>query len=154
MAADRDAQADRTAVIEVIARYFQGLDRRNAELLLSCFSADVRIEYFGGAHIVDGIDTVREFFRFDRDNAGLPGLDRMEGTTHLWNLLDITLDGNTATSTISCVAYLLGAVGDEHVLVTRGLTYEDEFRLDPAGWVITRRRHLPTWESRSPATKL
>jgi hypothetical protein len=37
------------------------------------------------------------------------------------------------------------------VLVVRGITYLDELVHDD-WWHIRRRRHLPQWESRTPAT--
>ena len=144
--------ADEIAIPEVIARYGRGLDARNAPLLLSCFAEDARIEYFGGAHVVEGIDAIAAFFDFSR-GGGLPGVDSIVMTTHVWVPMSVDVDGDRANASTNCVAYLLGAVGDEHVLINRGLHYEDELRRDGDSWLITRRRHLPDWETRGPAMR-
>ena len=141
---------DESAVRAVLLRYGSALDDRDAEGVLACFTDDVRLEYFNGEMVTDGIDAARGFFSFD-GRAGLPGLDRIARTTHLWNVMHVEIDGDTAHSTTACIAHLLGVVGEDAVLVTRGLRYVDDLRRAAGGWRISHRRHQPEWETRTPA---
>ena len=142
---------ERAAITEVIFRYGAALDDRDTDALMSCFTDDVRLEYFDGAVVMDGIDEARAFFRFD-GRGGLPGLDATVRTTHVWNVGAIAVAGDDASASTSCVAYVLGTTGGEGVLVTRGLRYVDALRNLRSGWRIRHRRHLADWETRTPAT--
>jgi ketosteroid isomerase-like protein len=141
----------RAAIREVILRYGAALDARDAEGVLSCFTDDVCLEYFNGQVVKNGIEAAGAFFRFD-GAGGLPGLDRVVATTHLWSIGAIDVEGDRATCCTSCVAYLVGTAGGDGVLVTRGLRYVDELQRSPSGWRIRHRRHHPDWETRTPAT--
>jgi hypothetical protein len=106
------------------------------------------LEYFNGSVVVEGIDQARGFFRLDPSSPPL-GLERLEATTHLWNIVSIDVDGDQATAETICVAHLFGVASDEEVLITRGLRYSDKLKRSEAGWLIRTRLHQPRWESRS-----
>lgn len=142
--------AARREIVEAILRYGTALDARDLDGLVACFTDDVHLEYFDGAVVVDGAAAVRAFFDFDR-GGGLPGLDAIVRTTHLWHVGEVTVEGDRASASTSCVAHLLGTTGGQAVLVTRGLRYVDRLRRTPGGWRIDHRRHLPDWETRAPA---
>jgi hypothetical protein len=110
------------------------------------------LEYFNGAVVSDGIENARGFFKFSDGKSGLPGLDAILRTTHIWNVRSVAVYGDTARTETSCIAHLLGKVGSDGVLVTRGITYVDDFRRQDSGWRISHRRHQPEWETRVPAT--
>ena len=63
--------ADRAAIQDVLARYFQGLDRCSKDLVRSCFTEDVHVHY-DKRPPVNGIDEVMAHFRtFQRMEKGL-----------------------------------------------------------------------------------
>src|SRR5690606_33600794 len=109
------------------------------------------LEYFNGTVVCDGLDAAKDFFRLD-GRGGLPGLDAMVSTIHVWNVGAIDVDGGSASANTACIAYVLGSAGGDGVLVTRGLLYRDDFRRTDVGWRISSRRHLEQWETRAPAT--
>lgn len=141
---------DRAGITEVICRYGSALDARDSAGVVACFTDDVRLEYFNATVVANGLEQARAFFKFD-GGGGLPGLDAIVSTTHLWSVGSIELRGDDASVSTSCIAYLLGTVDGEGVLVTRGLRYLDEVRRSGDGWLISHRRHIPEWEARCPA---
>jgi ketosteroid isomerase-like protein len=145
--------ADADDIRAVLAAYGAALDRRDTEGIVACFTLDVRLEYFHGDVVTEGIDAARGFFGFERP-APVPGIDEVVALTHVWNIGAIAIDAGAAHASTDCIAHLLGRSGDEHVLLTRGLRYEDDLRRTADGWRISVRRHLPQWETRSPATRL
>jgi hypothetical protein len=144
---------DRASIVELIQRYGAAFDGRDADGVLACFTDGVFLEYFDGAVVCHGIEQARAFFRFEGPSM-LPGLDSVLSSTHLWNVGDIDLhpDGQGATVSTSCIAYVLGVVNGEGVLLTRGLRYVDDVQRAAPGWAIAHRRHIPDWETRAPAT--
>jgi hypothetical protein len=147
---------DRAAIEEVIRCYGAALDARDADGILACFTPDVRLEYFDGAAVATGMEEARAFFRFDGGTSapGLPGVDAIVSTTHLWDVGAIVVEEDRASAASSCVAYLLATSDGEGVLVTRGLRYHDELRRSEVGWRIQHRRHVPLWETRTAASPL
>jgi ketosteroid isomerase-like protein len=151
-AVDERDERNEHAIERVIRRYGSALDGRDIDGIVACFTNDAVLEYFGGDVVVEGTAAIRAFFDFGR-RGGLPGLDAIVSSTHLWQVEDIVFDPSHRRAEVrtACVAHLLGRVGDDGVLVVRGITYLDELVHDDR-WHIRRRQHLPRWESRMPAT--
>ena len=136
--------ADRAAIQDVLARYFQGLDRCSKELVRSCFTDDVHVHY-DGRPPVSGIEEVMAHFRtFQRMEKGL-----MKVTTHFMGNLNFKyIRGDTAETEMNAIAFM---VEPAHVMAMRSLRYMDRLRRDDGGWRISDRAHTLDWSCRIPA---
>ena len=137
--------ADELAVRRVLERYFACVDGQDRAGYADVFAPDVVIDYFDGEWRVEGvaalIDATPPTFR---------------SSIHVLANATITLDGDRADADTSAVAHLLiddGRAGSPGTVVTRGLRYVDELVRLPVGWRITRRRHIPLWQTDQPATR-
>lgn len=91
--------ADELAIRDVLHRYALGLDRRDPEMVRSCFADDVEAEY-GGHALPRGVDSVLRLV------AGAGGF---LGTMHHAGTLVVTaLTEDTAETEHYAVTYLLG----------------------------------------------
>ncbi|EEF25521.1 conserved hypothetical protein, partial [Ricinus communis] len=72
---------DRTQITDVLYRYAKGIDDKNPEQIISCFTSDIHLEQLGRSVI--GIDEVARLFRGE---TGSPrkaiGVDRINASTH------------------------------------------------------------------------
>ena len=135
--------ADRTAIQDVLARYFQGLDRCSKELVRSCFTEDVYVHY-DKRPPVNGIDAVMAHFRtFQRMDQGL-----MKVTTHFMGNLNFKyIRGDTAETEMNAIAFM---VEPANVMAMRSLRYMDRLRRVGDGWRISDRAHTLDWSCRMP----
>jgi ketosteroid isomerase-like protein len=138
----------------VISRYAHGIDTRDAELYLSCFTPDVRVEYDGTASF-EGIDAMREMFAHIGDEPSaaelvqhrLTELDCLKASTHLMcnTLIDFDAELESARAVTSALACIAGPRGGDPVVFVRGLEYRDEFVQRDGRWLIRRRSHRARW---------
>src|SRR5688572_6205154 len=135
--------ADRAAIQDVLARYFQGLDRCSKELVRSCFTEDVHVHY-DERPPVSGIDDVMAHFRtFQRMEKGL-----MKVTTHFMGNLNFKyIRGDIAETEMNAIAFM---VEPANVMAMRSLRYMDRLRRDGDGWRISDRAHTLDWSCRIP----
>ncbi len=148
---DRDAAsvvqslADRAAIQDVLARYFQGLDRCDKALVRSCFTDDVHVHY-DQRPPVSGIDAVMAHFRtFQRMEKG-----EMKVTTHFMGNLNVKyIRDGVAETEMNAIAFL---VEPADVMAMRSLRYIDRLRRDDKGWRISDRLHTLDWSCRIPTT--
>jgi ketosteroid isomerase-like protein len=135
--------ADRAAIQDVLARYFQGLDRCSKPQVRSCFTEDVHVHY-DERPPVNGIDAVMAHFRtFQRMEKGL-----MKITTHFMGNLNIKyIRGDTAETEMNAIAFM---VEPANVMAMRSLRYMDRLRRDDEGWRISDRLHTLDWSCRIP----
>ena len=135
--------ADRAAIQDVLARYFQGLDRCSKELVRSCFTEDVHVHYDKRSP-VNGIDEVMAHFRtFQRMEQGL-----MKVTTHFMGNLNFKyIRGDTAETEMNAIAFM---VEPANVMAMRSLRYMDRLRRAGDGWRISDRAHTLDWSCRIP----
>lgn len=132
---------DRAAIHDLLAHYFQGLDRGSAEQVRSCFTADVQAHYDKRTPTrgVDAlIDSLQNFNRL-RDET-------MKITTHfMGNLNIIELEGDAAETETNALAMLVepGNAGD--TVAVRSLRYLDKMRREASGWRISERIHTLDW---------
>lgn len=138
---------DRAAIQDLLARYFQGLDRCNPEQVRSCFTDDVEAHYDLRPPI-RGIEALMGSFRtFKRIQEG-----KMKVSTHfMGNFNLILLEGDTAETEINAIAFLIesGEAAD-HVSM-RSLRYIDRLRRQENGWRISDRVHTLDWSCQVPA---
>jgi ketosteroid isomerase-like protein len=125
--------ADRFAVCEVVLRYGRGVDRRDLDLVASCFTPDCAYEgTLASGTIADAL-------------AALPGrLARYVRTMHLMGTQDVRLDGDLAWCETACVAYHVLPDGG---LSTVGVRYRDELVRGTDGWRIRRRSVERVWSA-------
>ena len=130
---------------DVLIRYTRGVDRRDDDLVRSC--------YWPGAHDDHGAfqGTVEEFVDW------LQVLDHYDSTMHLIGNQLVEIDGDTAHAESYCVAYhRRSARGGEpgHDLVL-GLRYIDRLERRPASqgeWRIADRKCAFDWSRHDPIT--
>ncbi|HWP66842.1 MAG TPA: nuclear transport factor 2 family protein [Candidatus Limnocylindria bacterium] len=122
------------AVCDLLYRYARGVDRRDLDLVRSCFAPGAR---YDGA-LASG--TVADML------AALPAaMARYAATLHFMGEPAVTIDGDAATSETPTVAYHV--LRDGGTLRTVAVRYVDRLEHGPDGWRITARRVLRCWES-------
>ena len=137
---------DRAAIQDLLARYFQGLDRGSPEQVRSCFTVDVQAHYDQRTPtrgIEELIDSLQNFNKL-REGT-------MKITTHFMGNLNISLlQGDVAETETNALALLVEpGEGAEEVSV-RSLRYIDRMRRQENGWRISDRVHTLDWSCRLP----
>ncbi len=137
---------DRAAIQDLLARYFQGLDRSSPEQVRSCFTEDVRAHYDKRTP-TQGLEAmINSLENFNKLRDG-----RMKITTHFMGNLNITLlQGDVAETETNAIAFLVepGEGGDG--VAMRSLRYIDRMRRQENGWRISDRIHTLDWSCRVP----
>ena len=129
---------DRTAIAEVIARYFQGVDRGLPAQVRSCFTADVQA-FYDGREPVAGIDALIESMSTFRSIAA----GTLKATTHFMGNFNVQrIEGDAAETETYAIAYLLYP---DKPLAMRSLRYLDRLRKENGAWRISVRRHTLDW---------
>jgi hypothetical protein len=124
--------ADRRAIEDGLIRYAHALDTRDYGRLSEIMKADVRVKY-GDAAWLDGVEAVARFCA--------RALERFDATQHRLGTIDVTLDGDRATSTTYlCAEHLSG--GSRFTL---GGSYLDVWERTQEGWRIAERRLVTSW---------
>jgi SnoaL-like domain len=135
-ARDREVQTlvDEAAIRRVLHRYVRGIDRRDAELIRSC--------YHPGA--IDHHGT----FTGDRDAYVVWVLGVLEATTftshHLTNVL-IEVVGEAAVVETYAVAFHGGESTDRRANFVAGFRYVDRFERRDGEWRIAERHVVQDW---------
>jgi len=139
---------DRTAIQEVLTRYYQGLDRGLPDQVRSCFTDDIKA-YYDGRDPVTGIDAMMNSLNtFTRLAAG-----ELKATTHFMGNLNINrLEGDAAETETYAIAYLVRPAKPADQIIMRSLRYLDRLRRVSDGWRISERRHTLDWSCDAPAT--
>jgi hypothetical protein len=127
--------AARLAIRDLLYRYARGVDRRDLDLVRSCFAPDARYE----GTLARG--TVTEML------AALPAaMGRYATTLHFMSEPAVMIDGATARSETPAVAYhvLSDPPGELRAVA---VVYEDELERAASGWRIVARRVRATGRS-------
>ena len=133
---------DRADIVDVCVRYARALDRRDWELLRTCFVPDVGVEY-------EGMDPIKGYDALDR--VCRDALEPLDVSQHLLGNFTVELDGDVA----GCECYLhaqhvrAGTPGGDQYVVAG--TYRDALRRDRDGWLITHRTLDVAWTAGNPA---
>lgn len=146
MAAARDAElsrrADAAAVVDVCVRYARALDRRDWELLATCFDDDAVVEY-SGMEPITGVATVVAVCR--------QALEPLDVSQHLLGNHHVEIDGDRARSECYLHAqHVRTALAPADKFVVAG-TYVDTLHRRDDGWRIGRRRLEIAWTDGNPA---
>lgn len=139
-----EVTGDVRAIEAVLVRYANGIDRKDMEMVRSCFAPDVRAEY-SGTVLTQGVEAVLDLVAV---------VHQYRSTLHLMGNFDVAVTGDTARSVCRCVAYLVRDDEGRESLAMRALAYEDELERSGGEWRITARRHVPVWSVELPATSL
>ena len=139
----REDLADRIGISEVLDDYARGIDSKDWDLVLSCFTSDAVLDYsaFGGPkgaaqEVVDWISSSVANFVM---------------TQHHITNRHITLDGDEAV----CIAELFapmgmpGENGKMSMLFTGG-AYNDRLVRTDRGWKISKRTFDKAWMAAGP----
>jgi 3-phenylpropionate/cinnamic acid dioxygenase small subunit len=135
-----DGLIDRLAVEDVLTRYAFALDRRDWDLLETCFVSDAVLVYEPLPEF-SGFATLRAAMQF-----GLEGTV----TQHLITNIRITVDGDQAESwCYGHATHRRDDVDGGNLFVTGG-AYEDSLTRAADGWRIARRHVHAKWTWGNP----
>lgn len=138
---------DRAALHDLLARYFQGLDRGNPEQVRSCFTADVQAHYDKRTP-TRGIEELMDRFQ----NFNKLREETMKITTHFMGNLNISrLEGDAAETETNALALLVEPGNGADLVSVRSLRYLDRMRREESGWRISDRIHTLDWSCQVPA---
>ena len=139
---------DRAAIHDVLARYFQGLDRCNPEQVRSCFTDDIQANYDGRAP-VRGIDAMMGSLTAFRKQAS----GEWKVSTHFMGNLNFNLlAGDVAETETNAFAFLVLTAKAPDQVAIRSLRYLDRLRRVQDGWRICERQHTLDWSCQVPTT--
>jgi SnoaL-like domain len=130
---------DRDEIGRLIRTYAHGIDRRDWNLVRSCFSDDAEAQ---GSRDTGPIEPYLAAMR--------PGVEFYPTTMHFMGNQLIELNGDTATVETYAVAYhwkgeVAGSEHPENLVV--GVRYLDTVQRRAEGWRITRRQVAPDWRT-------
>lgn len=131
---------DKAAIHEVMMWYAQGADRRDFDLVASCFTPDAYADY-DGLRPVNGIDQILGIVK---------GVLRYEHTTHFIANQLIEVDGDTAvmeTYAIACLRHEKDGVEYDSM---GGLRYVDKLVKRHGKWLINHRVNRADWRRNDP----
>jgi hypothetical protein len=142
---------DRTAIAEVLTRYFQGLDRCLADQVRSCFTDDVKA-FYDGRPPLHGIENMMASMNtFQKLASG----ERLASTHFMGNLNIHLLEGDVAETETYAIAFLVlpakPTMPAERVAM-RSLRYLDRLRRVNSEWRISERRHTLDWSTETSTT--
>ncbi|GAA2591437.1 hypothetical protein GCM10010435_82720 [Winogradskya consettensis] len=122
---------------DVLHRVARAMDTRDWDLLEACYAPDAQGDYTNAG--ADGraaiVASTRGF------------LEPLDATQHLLGNVEVTLDGDTATTHATFIAQHVRA-GGQFLL---GGNYDDTLRRTADGWQITNRRIRGIWSNGDPA---
>ena len=123
------AREDRQDILDVLARYATGIDRRDWPLFRTVFTDDCELDY-GEIGAWKGVDSVADFMEKTHAMAG--------HTLHRLTNQVVTVDGDSAQARTYVDALIM--VGNNNSGVNGIGYYDDELVRTHAGWRIARRR--------------
>ena len=125
---------DRIEIYDVMVRYCHGVDRRNFDMVASCFASDAKADYRGQP--CRDLDEIMEHCR---------GITQVPVSTHFIGNQLVQFQGDVAQIETYAIAYLWrGQVGNQSE-TRNGLRYLDEMVQRDGSWVIRRRKLVCDW---------
>jgi len=105
----------------------------------------VLLTFNDGATVLRGSDGLRKYLV---DVFGASGsLNPDVASTHLMANVLVEVNGDRGRAETTAVTYRVG----DGIVVTRGILYSDECAKIAGRWVIVRRAHRATWQTRRQA---
>ena len=140
--ADVAGLADRAAVVDVCVRYARALDRRDWDLLATCFTPDAVVDFDG----MDRIEGAAALVAVCRSV-----LEPLSVSQHLLGTHHVEVDGDRARSECYLHAqHVRAELAPDDKYVIAG-TYVDALVRTADGWRITHRRLAAAWAQGNPA---
>ena len=132
-----DETRDRTAIVAVLDRYAEALDRRDWALLDEVFAPDIEFDFgeWRAENRRDVVTAIRSY------------LDGCGPTQHLLGNYRIHIDGDQAESSVYVRAFHRGAGTAAEKTYEMGGEYQDRLRRTTAGWRSVRRKALVFFET-------
>ena len=132
---------EKSAIQELKARYFRGLDSKDWALFASTMSDDVVGRYSDGQLSFDSREPLVQFMRDNLSTATML-------TLHQGHHPEISIDGNNATG----IWYLHDIVIDltRKTRLYGAAVYHDEYRKENGAWLISRTGYSRTFECIEP----
>jgi len=137
-------EIDKIAIRGVIDRYAYAMDRRDVELMRSCFTSDADLSYLSGLRRYAGGDAFADSL--------LANLEPFGAINHSVSSLNITVDGETAQADMHIFATMV-VKADAKVLI-RGVRVTDEYKRTDTGWLVSKRKHEPFLQYEVPTTTI
>ncbi len=135
---DPDFDPDQQQIIRgLLERYFNAIDRRDFDLLATCFTQDVTFEF--------NLDTKIMVLGRDAVVSRMSELQRPKSSNHALSNTSIVVDGEEARATTFAVVHVVTTDPSGRILV-RGIRYDDRLVRVEDRWRIAERRHNPLWQ--------
>jgi len=133
------ALADRAAIQDLMLRYARGVDRRDLDLVASCFTPDAAYEgALASGTIADALTRLRD------------SMARYDSTMHFIGNQLIEINGDAARSETYAIAYHRLTQNGEAKLFTVGVRYLDALTHEGDEWRIRRRVVKMEWQRTEP----
>lgn len=124
----------REDVGDVVLRYARGVDRRDWDLVRSCFSDDAVVE---GSRFSGVIDDYLAMLR--------PGVEAFPTTMHFMGNQLADIDGDRASTETYAIAHHFGDAEGREERIVMGVRYLDDLERRDGCWVIVRRKAVSDW---------
>jgi hypothetical protein len=149
MTSARDSDLlEKAAIRDTLLRYAAGIDRRDWDLMLSCFTDDAWTSMQGN-DLGRGRDKILAYI------TSAASQFRIVSSIHFLANMYVELDGDRATAETYGIGYLVFDTGAGHTLRMRHLHYVDELvRFDDGSWLIAKRTLTNDWERQTPVDAL
>lgn len=143
LAREAQEQADVQAIRSLVERYAYAMDRRDTELMRTCFTPDADLSYFGGLKQFDGNSFA---------DALVPSLTPFKTIDHAISSIRIVVAGDTANGDMHIFATMM--LADSPTVIVRGVHVVDEYVRTDDGWKVVKRRHAPFLQYDAPLTPI
>jgi uncharacterized protein (TIGR02246 family) len=137
-----DDAADLVELRALVDRYALAADRRDRDRFADVFAPDGVLDLGGGHQLSGAVELA----------APLDYLDQhYQRTMHFVGNHVVTLDGDTASGLVYCLAHHVGAHGDGLRDSAMALRYDDRYVRTTDGWRIAHRTVEVDWEEHRDA---
>lgn len=134
------SDVDKIAIKAVIEQYAYALDRRDMDLMRSCFTSDADLSYLNGLRHYVGGDAFADSL--------LANLEPFGSINHSVSSLRIQVDGDKAEADMHIFATM--EVKETSKVIVRGVRVTDEYRRTDTGWRVSKRKHMPFLQYEAP----
>ncbi|GGR48135.1 hypothetical protein J2S40_003923 [Nocardioides luteus] len=135
--------ADIREIRRLVERYAYAMDRRNTDLMRTCFIPDADLSYFGGLKQFDGNSFA---------DSLVPSLAPFKTVNHSISSIRIEVDGDDATGDLHIFATMM--LADSPSVIVRGVHVVDGYVRTADGWKVAKRRHAPFLQYEAPLTDI
>ncbi len=134
---------DIQAIRSLLERYAFAMDRRDTELMRTCFTPDADLSYFGG---------LKKFNRDSFSDQLVSGLTPFKTINHAISSIRVIVEGDTASADMHIFATMM--LADSPTVIIRGVHVVDEYLRTADGWKISKRAHAPFLQYEAPTTRI